>query len=91
MKTEFKLAAVGNSRGVRLPAVVIRRYRFGERIVAELRDDGLLLRAGKGSAPKLSWQDTAKAMAAAAEDWSDWDSVDSDGLGTAPWERRRAR
>jgi hypothetical protein len=32
------------------------------------------------SDPKLSWEETAKAMAAAGEDWSEWDSVVGDGI-----------
>jgi len=38
---------------------------------------------------KRSWADTAKAMAAAAEDWSDWDVTASDGLDDIPWETAR--
>ena len=29
---------------------------------------------------KLSWAETAKAMAVAGEDWSEWDAMVSDGL-----------
>lgn len=35
---------------------------------------------------KLSWADTAKAMAAAAESWSDGDVATSDGLADLAWE-----
>jgi hypothetical protein len=34
---------------------------------------------------KLSWADTAKAMAAAAESWSDSDVATSDGLADLAW------
>ena len=30
--------------------------------------------------PKLSWKDTAREMAAAPEDWTDWDVTLGDGL-----------
>jgi hypothetical protein len=33
------------------------------------------------SQPKLSWEETARAMAAAAEDWSEWDVAAADGIG----------
>lgn len=89
MKTEtLKLAAVGNSRGVRLPAGLIRRYGFGQEITAEVREDGLLLRPAKHGASKLSWDETAKAMSESAEDWSDWSTADADGLDTIPWETK---
>jgi hypothetical protein len=34
--------------------------------------------------PKLSWEETARAMAASGEDWSDWDSLSDDGLIRSP-------
>jgi hypothetical protein len=41
--------------------------------------------------PKLSWDDTARAMANESEDWSAWDQTLSDGLDRTPWEPRPAR
>ena len=35
----LKVARIGNSRGVRLPAASLRRYRIGDSVVMEL--DGL--------------------------------------------------
>jgi len=35
---------------------------------------------------KLSWEETAKAMAATSEDWSGWDVAVADGLAEIPWE-----
>jgi antitoxin component of MazEF toxin-antitoxin module len=88
MKTEtLKLSAVGNSRGIRIPAGLIRRYGFSHEIVAEVRDEGLLLKKPETSGKaKLSWEETAKAMAGAEEDWSDFSTADSDGLDTLPWD-----
>lgn len=83
--TELKVARIGNSRGVRLPAAVIERYGIGSRVVMEERSDGILLRPVGNSVEKLSWEETACEMAAAAEDWSDWDEVVGDGLADLPW------
>jgi antitoxin component of MazEF toxin-antitoxin module len=89
MKSEsLKLSAIGNSRGVRLPAGLIQRYGFSHEIIAEVREEGLLLKAANPGAAKLSWEETAKAMAEASEDWSDWTSADEDGLDTVPWETK---
>lgn len=96
---ELKIVRIGNSRGVRLPAATLARYAFGERVVMEERADGILLRPAAEPAAKLSWADTAREMAAAAEDWSEWDAAAADGLDTAPWDpaplpataRRKAR
>jgi antitoxin component of MazEF toxin-antitoxin module len=82
---ELKVARIGNSRGVRLPAATLARYAIDDRVVMEEREEGILLRPLPASASRLSWTDTANAMAAAAEDWSDWDAVLADGLDHVPW------
>lgn len=83
---EVKVAKIGNSRGVRIPAEVLRRYAFGDAALLIESVDGILLRPKQQTDEKLSWADTAKAMAAAVENWSDWDAVSSDGLDGTPWE-----
>jgi hypothetical protein len=55
----------------------------------EERSDGIVLRPVGASQPKLSWEETARAMAAAGEDWSDWESTAADGLNAVPWEGGR--
>ncbi|MEX2154101.1 MAG: AbrB/MazE/SpoVT family DNA-binding domain-containing protein, partial [Gemmatimonadaceae bacterium] len=41
---ELKVARVGNSRGIRIPAATLARYRIGEFVVMEERSEGILLR-----------------------------------------------
>ena len=67
---EVKIARIGNSRDVRIPAEVLRRYAFTDTAVMVESVDGVLLRPKRKTDEKLSWGDTAKAMAAASEDWS---------------------
>ena len=81
----LKVARVGNSRGVRIPAPTLKRYRIGDSVVMEERAEGILLRPRRFAGPKLSWEDTARAMEKAAEDWSDWDDTVADGLEQVPW------
>jgi antitoxin component of MazEF toxin-antitoxin module len=82
-RIELKVARIGNSRGVRLPAATLARYEVGDTLAMEERAEGILL-LPRGEAPeKLSWEETARAMAAAAEDWSAWNAADADGLETA--------
>lgn len=89
---ELKIAQIGNSRGVRLPARVLRKYRMGGAVVMEERSDGIFLRPSGPTAEKLGWEDTAREMAARDEDWAAWDAVSADGLESAPWaENRPAR
>jgi antitoxin component of MazEF toxin-antitoxin module len=88
---KLKVARIGNSRGVRLPAASLRRYRIGETVVMEERSEGILLRSAGSPVEKLSWEETAHEMAASAEDWSDWDTTTPDGLDRLPWQRGRTR
>ncbi len=86
---ELKVARIGNSRGVRLPAAALRRYGIGAAVVMEERSDGILLRRPGPAVEKLSWEETARAMSAAAEDWHDFDAVIADGLEEVPWKPAR--
>ncbi len=87
MKTsKLKVARIGNSRGVRLPAATLRRYRIGETVVMEERAEGILLRPTAVAVEKLSWEDTAREMAASHEDWSAWDKTAGDGMDDLPWQ-----
>ena len=83
---KLKVARIGNSRGVRLPAASLRRYRIGETVVMEERSEGILLRPTGPAVEKLSWEDTAREMAASREDWSTWDTATADGLDALPWQ-----
>src|SRR5258708_10990586 len=67
----LKVARIGNSRGVRIPATTLERYHIGDSVVMEERSDGILLRPVGHAEPKLSWEETARAMAAQHEEWSE--------------------
>jgi antitoxin MazE len=84
--TELKVARIGNSRGIRIPAQTLQRYQIGATVMMEERSDGILLRPPGPASPKLSWEETAREMAAQREDWSDWDTTLADGLDEIPWE-----
>ena len=88
---ELKVTRIGNSRGVRIPASTLERYQVGESVVMEERSDGILLRPAGVAVTKLSWAETAREMAAAVEDWSEWDTTTGDGLDAVPWSPTRQR
>jgi len=88
--TTLKVARIGNSRGVRLPVGSLRRYRISESVIMEERSEGILLRPPGPVQEKLSWEETAKAMARSQEDWGEWDATVSDGLDSLPWGGRKA-
>ena len=81
----LKVARIGNSRGVRIPAPTLKRYHLGDSVVMEERAEGILLRAHGSPTAKLSWEDTAKAIAGENEDWNAWDVSSADGLDELPW------
>ena len=76
----LKVSRIGNSRGIRLPAAMLRKYHITDTVIAEEKANEIVLRPGRVSRQKLSWEETAKAMAAAKEDWSPWDATAGDGL-----------
>ena len=83
-KITLRVARVGNSRGVRLPAQTLERFGIGDAVIMEERVDGILLRPIAGGPVKLSWAQTAAEMATSDEDWSEWDSP-SDAIDSIPW------
>ena len=83
----LKIIAIGNSRGVRLPQALLRRYGMADQITLEERPEGLLLRgsvSGKVSL-KQTFTEMAREQASGAEDWSDLDRLASDGLNRVKW------
>jgi antitoxin MazE len=80
----LKIVPIGNSRGVRLPAPLLARYRIRTKVVAEQRPEGILLRPVKDD--RLSWAETASAMkehlARHGDEFADLAVADSDGLDT---------
>jgi antitoxin component of MazEF toxin-antitoxin module len=86
MKTqELTVTQIGNSRGVRLPAEVLRRYGIGDTVLMEQRPDEIVLRPKRHRGKKLSWKETYQQMAQADEDWSDWEAA-NEGLNDIPSE-----
>ncbi len=84
--TELKLSRIGNSRGVRIPAETLKRYGMSASVLMDELADGILLRSGPVGSARLTWEETAREMAASGEDWGDWDAVAADGMDTVPWE-----
>ena len=59
----LKVVRIGNSRGIRLPARLLSRAGIGDELVAEERQEGILLRGVGSPVAKLSWEATAREMA----------------------------
>jgi antitoxin MazE len=76
--TELKLSRIGNSRGIRLPASLLKRYQIDDVVLVEEGVDSITLRPKKTK--KLAWTETAREMAKAGEDWTHFDIATDDGL-----------
>jgi antitoxin component of MazEF toxin-antitoxin module len=76
--TELKLSKIGNSKGIRFPAALLKRYHIEDVVLVEEGTDSITLRPKHSK--KLSWQQTAAEMARAKENWNDLESTVSDGL-----------
>lgn len=75
----LKLVAIGNSRGIRLPKPLLRKYGLENEIVLEETPEGLLLRRPE-STGKLGLEETFAEMALADEHWDDLEVAVGDGL-----------
>ena len=75
---DVKLIAIGNARGIRLPEALLKKYGWGDSLVLEETEQGVLIYGNERN--KLSWKETYRAMAADNEDWSDLDVTAADGL-----------
>ena len=83
----LKIIAIGNSRGVRLPQALLRRYGMAEQIMLEERPEGLLLRGSVSAKASLkqTFTEMAREQRASKENWSDLDGLASDGLDRVKW------
>ena len=75
---DVKLIPIGNSRGIRIPKILLQKYGLQNSLLIEETDRGLLLRNKEEA--KLSWEETYKAMANEKEDWDDFETTVIDGL-----------
>ena len=73
-----QIIPIGNSKGIRLPKAILQKYGFSETLLLEETEQGILLRSIE--TPKLSWEETFRAMAAEQEDWDDFEDMLLDGL-----------
>jgi antitoxin MazE len=58
---DVKLVSIGNSKGIRIPQSLLRKYNLKDSLLIEETERGLLLRNKEEN--KLSWEETYKAMA----------------------------
>ena len=79
MKTlEVALTPIGNSKGIRLPVALLKKYGITDVLLLEQRPDEIVLRTKRRK--KLSFRETFEEMAREKEDWSGFEVTGADGL-----------
>ncbi|MFZ5806448.1 MAG: AbrB/MazE/SpoVT family DNA-binding domain-containing protein [Verrucomicrobiota bacterium] len=75
---QLKVIRIGNSRGIRLPSRLLRKYRIRNTLLIEERASEIALKVKKEKT--LSWKETFEQMATEKESWQEWEGVAGDGL-----------
>jgi len=75
---EIKVSRIGNSRGIRLPASLLKRYQIEDAVLVQEGTDSITLRPKHTK--KLSWKNTAAEMSRESESWKDFEITVNDGL-----------
>ena len=57
---------IGNSRGVRLPKLILEQCGFQDEVELEIRNQELIIRSP--ATPRTNWEKSFKAMAANGDD-----------------------
>ena len=66
MVTKSRIVRVGNSRGIRVPKVLLDQADLPDEVEIQAEPGRLIVRAARG--PRAGWADAAKAMRARSED-----------------------
>lgn len=77
-RIELPVVKIGNSRGIRLSASLLRKYGIQKTLLMEERSGEIVLRPKRSQ--KLSWKETFQQMAAEKESWKDFETTTFDGL-----------
>ena len=63
---EVQIISIGNSKGIRLPKVILEKYNLDDKLELEMKDDCILLKPLK--TPRLGWDAAFKKMNAQKDD-----------------------
>lgn len=76
-----RIIKIGNSRGIRIPQLMLDQVGLGEVVELAVQDNQILIRPA--AAPRQGWDEQFKAMAAAGDDHL----LDADSLPENTWDR----
>ena len=66
MITKTRIVRIGNSRGIRVPKVLLEQAQLPEEVELQAEQGRLVVRAARG--PRAGWAEAAKAMHALGDD-----------------------
>ena len=66
MITKTRIVQIGNSRGIRVPKVLLEQAQLPDEVELQAENGRLIVRAARG--PRAGWADAAKAMHARGDD-----------------------
>lgn len=66
MITKTRIVRIGNSRGIRVPKVLLELAQLPEEVELQVERGRLVVRAAQG--PRAGWADAAKTMHARGDD-----------------------
>ncbi|MEW6349134.1 MAG: AbrB/MazE/SpoVT family DNA-binding domain-containing protein [Thermodesulfobacteriota bacterium] len=66
MSVKARIIKIGNSRGVRIPKVLIDQVGFGEEVELEAKEDHLVIRPA--TCPRNGWEEAFRSMAEKGDD-----------------------
>jgi antitoxin MazE len=62
---ELQVVKIGNSKGIRIPKSLLNQYNFEEKVVVDLKEEGLLIKPKK---VRDGWVESFKEMAKNGDD-----------------------
>ena len=66
MITKTRIVQIGNSRGIRVPKVLLEHAQLPDEVELQAENGRLIVRAARG--PRMGWADAARAMHARGDD-----------------------
>jgi antitoxin MazE len=65
---QLSIIKIGNSKGVRLPKLLLEKYCLVGKVELELQDDGILLKPISPSKPREGWEESFRQMREQGDD-----------------------
>jgi antitoxin MazE len=62
-----RIVRIGNSRGIRIPKLLLDQANFGNEVELELSENRIVIRSSQSS--RQGWEEQFKLMAERGEDW----------------------